>query len=138
MKEAIILPRPLVQKLFAHAQLDMTAEICGLVSQTQDGALKNYPIPNVSDEPSHLFDMDSQAQIKVMTAMREKNESLFAIYHSHPSAPAEPSEKDQQALAYPEANYLIISLNTKGVLELRAWRKGDTAMQEVPLKILED
>ena len=54
--------------------------------------------------------------------MREQQEELFAIYHSHPTAPAEPSATDLEMANYPDALYLIISLNTKGVLEMRGFR----------------
>ncbi len=138
MTEAIVLPRPLVQKLFAHAQLDPGVEVCGLISSKDGQALRSYPIANVAGEPSHLFDMDGQEQISAMKNMRDKGEELFAIYHSHPTAPAEPSDRDRKELAYPDAAYLIISLNTKGVLELRAWRAANETMREIPLKIIGD
>lgn len=137
MTNAIVLPRPLVQKLFAHAQSEPGTEVCGLVSGKNGSPLRHYPIANVSGEPSHLFDMDRAQQLGALKSMREKGEELFAIYHSHPTAPAEPSARDVEQLAYPEAVYLIISLNTKGVLELRAWRARQQSMDEIPLKILE-
>ena len=65
--------------------------------------------------------MSAPGQIEAMRQMREQGETLFAIYHSHPHAPAEPSHLDIEQANYPEALYLIISLNTKGVLELRAF-----------------
>lgn len=138
MTDAIVLPRRLVQKMFAHAQLTPGAEVCGLLSSQDGRPIGHYPIPNASEEPARLFAMDSAAQISAMKKLRTRGETLFAIYHSHPGAPAEPSLRDQAELAYPEAAYLIISLNTKGVLELRAWRQRGETLQEVPLKILED
>ncbi len=138
MSETIILPRNLVQKLFAHAQTDPALEVCGLISSRNGEPLRHYPVANVAGEPDHLFDMDQAGQVAAMKAMRERGEELFAIYHSHPSAPAEPSAQDRELLAYPDAVYLIISLNTKGVLELRAWRSADCGMAEVPLRIIED
>ncbi len=60
--------------------------------------------------------------------MRENGEALFAIYHSHPTSPAEPSAIDLELAAYPDALYLIISLNTKGVLEMRGFRLNDNKM----------
>jgi proteasome lid subunit RPN8/RPN11 len=66
--------------------------------------------------------------------MRERGEELFAIFHSHPQAPAEPSATDLELAAYPDALYLIVSLNTKGVLELRGFRiDASRAVEEVEL-----
>jgi proteasome lid subunit RPN8/RPN11 len=46
---------------------------------------------------------------------------LFAIYHSHPDTPPLPSAEDLAQAAYPEAFYLIVSLATKGTLQLRGF-----------------
>jgi len=67
--------------------------------------------------------------------MRERGEELFAIYHSHPSSPATPSIIDLEEAGYPEALYLIISLNTKGVLEVRGFRLNGHDAKEVPLEL---
>lgn len=136
--EPLILPRPLVQKLFAHAQSEPGAEVCGLIGAIDGEARSHYPVPNRAPEPNRLFEMDEQAQIAAMKAMRERGEELFAIYHSHPAAPPEPSDRDNAEIGYPEAWYLIISLNIKGVLEMRAWRMEDGGFREYRVKILRE
>jgi proteasome lid subunit RPN8/RPN11 len=62
--------------------------------------------------------MDARAQIAAMRTMRQRDEELFAIYHSHPNAPATPSQKDLQQAAYPGVVYLIVSLRD---CEVRAY-----------------
>ena len=79
--------------------------------------------------------MEPGSQIKALRDMRTHNEELFAIYHSHPSSAAEPSATDLAEAAYPEALYLIISLNTRGVLELRGFHLQDGQSREVELVI---
>jgi len=81
--------------------------------------------------------MEPQAQIDTLRCMRERDETLFAIYHSHPDTPPSPSALDLEQPGYPEALYLIISLNTRGVLEMRGWRLAPQ-LQEVELRINED
>lgn len=134
MAEAI-LPRPLVNQLLTHAQHSPDVEVCGLIGRAGDGGLNVYPVANVAGEADHLFAMDPKQQIDAMRRMRESGEELFAIYHSHPHAPAEPSVRDLSEAAYPEALYLIISLNTKGVLEMRGFRlqQGQVANVELHL-----
>ena len=68
--------------------------------------------------------------------MRDKNEELFAIYHSHPTAPAIPSATDIKLATYPDAVFLIISLNTKGVLELRGFKINNKSAKPVEELIL--
>ena len=79
--------------------------------------------------------MEPAAQIEAMRRMREGGEELFAIYHSHPHAPAEPSAQDLQEAAYPEALYLIVSLDTKGVLEMRGFRLHHGEVDRVDLEV---
>jgi proteasome lid subunit RPN8/RPN11 len=72
-----------------------------------------------------------------MKQIRDKQQNLFAIYHSHPTAPAIPSATDIEQASYPDAVHLIISLNTKGVLELRAFRINEQQVTELGLSLVE-
>lgn len=122
MPSIIPLPRALVNQLLHYAQTSPEREVCGLIGAKNGAPTRCYPIGNAASSPSTHFQLDAQGQIDAMRAMRENGEDLFAVFHSHPSAPAQPSAEDAAQAAYPEALYLIISLNTKGVLELRGFR----------------
>ncbi|MGB1582042.1 MAG: Mov34/MPN/PAD-1 family protein [Nevskiales bacterium] len=138
MNKPLTLPRNLVQQLFHHAQSQPDSEVCGLLSQSSSGALQCHRIANVATNPQQAFVMEDKQLVKAMQAIRENGAELFAIYHSHPTAPAIPSAKDLTEAGYPEAWHLIISLNTKGVLELRCWRLQNDAACETELRIIED
>ena len=129
----IQLPRTLVNQILTHAQRSPEDEVCGLIAVRQGRPSHSYPVENVADEPDHLFNMDPKGLIDTMRVMREKGEELFAIYHSHPHAPALPSATDIKQAAYPEALYLIVSLNTEGVLEMQGFRlkQGDVVVEEL-------
>lgn len=94
------------------------SEICGLIGEKNNVPSHCYPIQNASKNPAKQFLLDAKEQIDAMKLMRGKGEKLFAIYHSHPTSPAKPSKTDLELAAYPDALYLIISLKTKGVLEM--------------------
>lgn len=134
-----LIPRPLATKLLFEAQKRPDEEVCGLVGAGDDGLPRSlYPVANAAAERAHRFEMDPEDQIRAMKEMRERGESLWAVYHSHPDAPPEPSARDLAEIGYPEALYLIISLNIKGVLEMRAWRPDDTGgMREVTLRVMD-
>jgi len=134
-KQTIKLPRTLANELLHQAQLGDKNEICGLVAAKNGHAQHCYPIPNTAEQPQTRYIMDPASQINALRHIRENNEVLFAIYHSHPSSPAEPSVTDIAEASYPEALYLIISLNTKGVLEIRGFRLQDGQSIEVELII---
>lgn len=129
----IAIPKKIVQELLHHAQQTPEQEVCGLISSQDNVPCQSYPINNTANNPGRFFNLDASQQIQAMTQMRENNEQLFAIYHSHPTAPAVPSTTDMDQANYPEALYIIISLNTKGVLELRAYRIAEAQFFEVPL-----
>lgn len=131
------LPRTLINQILHHAQSAPEEEVCGLIGANADGAMHLYPVANVAVDSHHLFTMEPAGQIDAMRRMREAGETLFAIYHSHPHAPAAPSPLDLQQAAYPEALYLIISLDTKGVLEMRGYRLRESAVEVVELELLE-
>jgi proteasome lid subunit RPN8/RPN11 len=130
------LPRPLINQLLHHAQQSSSTEVCGLIGGKGGVATRCYPIANIASAPRRLFAMDPAQQIAAMRAMRECGEELFAIYHSHPDSPPLPSPADLAQANYPEALYLIISLQTRGVLEMRGFRLKDNSIVEVQLETI--
>lgn len=137
MTFSVTLPRTLVNKILAHAQHSPEDEVCGLIGAEDDKAVDIYPVKNVAEDPHTLFQMDPKQQIDAMREMREQGHELFAIYHSHPHTPAAPSATDLEQANYPDALYLIISLNTTGVLEMRGFHLEGGKASEVELKIHE-
>ncbi len=129
--------RPLATRLLFEAQKQPDVEVCGFLGARDGEPCEIYPVRNVAADPARRFEMDPRDQIAAMKTMRENGETLFAIYHSHPSAPPEPSIHDLEGLGYPDALYLIISLNIKGVLEMRAWQRADGEMAERVLTVMD-
>lgn len=135
MTSKVSLPRCLINQLLHHAQRSCSDEVCGLIAAKGGVPTRCYPIANVAATPQRLFAMDPTQQIAAMRAMREGGEELFAIYHSHPDSPPLPSATDLAQANYPDVLYLIISLQTRGVLEMRGFRLKDRAIIEIPLEI---
>jgi [CysO sulfur-carrier protein]-S-L-cysteine hydrolase len=133
--QTLELPRPLVNKILAHAQSNTNMEVCGLIGNDATGEKIYYAIDNISNNPNCRFLMDAPQQINAMKKMRDKQQQLFAIVHSHPSADAKPSQLDIAESNYKNVFYVIISLNTTGVLEMRAYTQTNDAMQEVELTL---
>ncbi|WP_123589723.1 Mov34/MPN/PAD-1 family protein [Salinisphaera orenii] len=134
---ALKISRPLATRLLFEAQKQPDTEVCGFLSALDGHPREIYPVANVADDPARRFEMDPADQIRAMKTMRERGETMLAIYHSHPSAPPEPSVHDLDGLGYPDALYLIISLNIKGVLEMRAWQRQDDRMIEHTLTVMD-
>jgi [CysO sulfur-carrier protein]-S-L-cysteine hydrolase len=132
------IPRKLTNELLHLAQLSPDAEICGLVGAINAVPQSCYPVDNIADSPINRFQLDAKQQIAAMKMLRDKGEELFAIYHSHPHAPAEPSRRDIEEATYHNTIYLIISLNTKGVLEMRGYKLDGAQAHEVVLQLRDE
>ncbi len=134
-EQPVPLPRTLVNRLLGAAQRSPQAEVCGLVASRGDRPEEMYPVTNVAGQPGKLFRMEPKELIDSMRRIRERGEELFAIYHSHPHGPATPSATDLREAEYPDALYLIVSLGTEGVLEMRGYRLNGESAREVALEI---
>lgn len=128
----IALPHHIIKEIVAHAESQNEHEVCGLVSRNPDNRFHRYPVKNVANNSHCRFIMDPQEQIEAMRTIRENNESLFAIYHSHPDGPALPSLTDLMEAAYPDALNLIVSLSQQPP-EVRGFFIQDQHFAEVKL-----
>lgn len=137
-QDEIQIPRKITNQLLHLAQISPDYEVCGLIGSKNGLPTHCYPIKNISEHPQQRFLLDAGQHISAMTKMRELGEELFAIYHSHPTAPAQPSTYDLELTTYPEALYLIISLNTKGILEMRGFKMHQKTALEIPLIMNDD
>ncbi|MBT3506280.1 MAG: M67 family metallopeptidase, partial [Methylococcales bacterium] len=90
----IRIPRRITNELLHLAQLSPTKEVCGLVGSKAGIPHRCYPVDNIAECPEQRFLLDAQQQIQAMTTIRERGEDFFAIFHSHPTSPAIPSETD--------------------------------------------
>ena len=134
IKAPVVLPRPLVNQLLTEAQNSPGAEVCGLIGKSRDGS-HCYPITNVAEDPAHQFLLDGAELFNAIRKMSERGEKPYAIYHSHPTAPAYPSATDQRWAAYPDYLYLIISLDITGVLQIRGFQLRGEQIDEIALEI---
>jgi proteasome lid subunit RPN8/RPN11 len=137
-QEHIQIPRKITNQLLHLAQISPDLEVCGLIGSKNGQPSSCYPIKNTAEQPQQRFQLDPSQQISAMTKMRAQGEELFAIYHSHPTSPAIPSVTDLNLASYPGALYLIISLNTKGILEMRGFKINQQSAQEIVLSLGED
>ena len=117
-----------------HALSDPASEVCGLIGGNDDRACNIYPVKNIAESPKDSFFMDPQDQIATMRLLREKNEILWGIYHSHPDTQAIPSQRDLDQAAYPGVFYFIISL-VEDSLVLNAYEFDGEKFEKINLEI---
>ena len=83
------------------------------------------PLANRRDDsPRNRFEVTpGDVRLAEKTA-REKNLELIGWYHSHPDAPARPSEYDREH-AWPWYSYIIVSVQSGQPRDMNSWRLRD-------------
>ena len=99
----VVFSRQIVNQILTHAMHHSSVEVCGLVSAKDGVPFEAYPIRNCACNSSVRFEMEPKQLIDTVRSFRESDETLFAIYHSHPTSAAIPSETDVAEAEYPEA-----------------------------------
>ncbi|MEX0868121.1 MAG: M67 family metallopeptidase [Nitriliruptoraceae bacterium] len=114
--------------LVAHAREDAPYEVCGLLGIRDDGGITHYRIDNAERSMTHYV-MDGKQLLRAMRQIEDEGWELV-IYHSHPHTQAYPSETDIRLAAYPEATYVIITLQDRDNPDVRAFRIRDGEVTE--------
>jgi len=101
----------ILDEIVEHAKSCYPAEGCGLItgSAASMTGIRFIPMANVAQSAAE-FEMAPAELIKVLKDLRNADERLLAIYHSHPHGPDRPSKTDVERAYYPEAAHLIVSL----------------------------
>jgi proteasome lid subunit RPN8/RPN11 len=122
----------MVDELIAHARDDLPNECCGLIAARDGQAVQLYRATNAEASPVR-YGLDPREQYEIMTEIEERGWELGAIYHSHTKSAAYPSQTDVNLAFYPEALYLIVSLENSDAPDVRAFRIADGQIDEVGL-----
>jgi proteasome lid subunit RPN8/RPN11 len=118
-----------IQRIEAHGAETYPHECCGaLLGRESEGSrevLDLVPLPNRrNDSPRNRFELaPNDVRLAEKTA-REKHLELLGWYHSHPDAPARPSEFDREH-AWPWYSYIIVSIRKGEPREMASWRLRD-------------
>jgi [CysO sulfur-carrier protein]-S-L-cysteine hydrolase len=127
------LPGEMAEELFAHAREEAPNECCGMIGAANGMPRSLYRAKNAEASPLR-YNLDPQDQFRIMKQMEERGEELAAIYHSHTSSPAYPSQTDVNLAAYPDALYIIVSL-VEGERPIRAFWIRDARIEEAELSV---
>ena len=117
--------------LVEHSWSDFPYEVCGLLGVEPDGTLHHFPITNAERSMTYYV-MDAKELLKAMREIEDAGWGL-AIYHSHTHTHAYPSDTDVRLAAYPEATYLIVTLQDRDQPDIRAFSILDGVVTEKPV-----
>lgn len=125
----------LVKEMTEHARRDFPHEACGIVASAAGRPIKVFTMSNADRSP-YTYRLDPKEQLQVFDEIEREGWELFGIYHSHTKTDAYPSETDLRLAFYPQAHYLIVSLQDPESPELRCHRIVDGVVDEEEVRVL--
>jgi [CysO sulfur-carrier protein]-S-L-cysteine hydrolase len=135
-RQSFELDRATWQTLVDRAWSDFPYEVCGLLGTRPDGSIVHYPIDNAERSMTYYV-MEPKQLLRAMREIEDEGYGL-AIYHSHTHTQAYPSATDIRLAAYPEATYLIVTLQDRDAPEVRAYTILDGVVTERPVVVRDE
>ncbi|BAY08106.1 Mov34/MPN/PAD-1 family protein [Calothrix sp. NIES-2098] len=131
-----------LQNIRTHAQSTYPDECCGIIfgHTTSEGKTvvevmptenawntesANFPDDRTDETQRRRYAIAPQVMLQAQREARDRALNIIGIYHSHPDAPAIPSECDR-LYAWPEYSYIIVSVQKGKAETLQSWSLDDT------------
>ena len=129
------IPRQLIDEIVAHAREDLPNECCGMIAGSDGEASAIVRVENAAASPLR-YEMDPQGQYDALKTIEDGGAELLGIYHSHTRSAAYPSQTDvNQAVAWPEQLYVIVSLHDAEAPEVKAYWLKEMKIADAELDV---
>ncbi len=129
----LTLPGGFIEEMVAHAQEEAPNECCGIIAGVNGDASKLFRARNAEASP-YRYSVDPKDLFRIYRECEEKDWNFLAIYHSHTASEAYPSPTDVRLAFWPEAYYILVSLQDASKPVVRAFRILDGAVAEEELR----
>ena len=127
--------QPLIDEMVAHAREDLPNECCGMIGGRDGEATAVVRVANSAASPLR-YEMDPQGQYDALKSIEDGGGELLGIYHSHTKSAAYPSQTDvNQAVAWPDQVYVIVSLADPDEPDVKAYWLKDLKIADVALSV---
>ena len=143
--ESVLLRDALRDALIEHARREYPNEACGIVvgdrPAAEGGVALRFAATRNEDASPLRYRIHAADLLRLTLETDDADEVFWAIVHSHVRSPARPSPTDVGAAQYPDALYILVSLDPReadrstGVPSLRGWRIVDGHVHEVEVRI---
>ncbi|MCH8199453.1 MAG: M67 family metallopeptidase [Chloroflexi bacterium] len=121
--------------MVAHAIEEDPNECCGLLSGKDGKLTGHYRMRNAEQSP-YRYSMDGKELLMTLREIEDGGAELQVIYHSHTHSPAYPSATDVRLATWPDASYLLVSLENRDDPDIRVFRIVDGEVTEEPVAIV--
>lgn len=119
--DRLVVPGGVWDEIVAHAREGWPEEVCGILRGKDGSVTGMVRARNVAEDREIDYVVDEQTLFKQFE-FEDAGEEMVAVYHSHPAAPAYPSAIDARQATYPDAVYIICSLENPTAPVLRGYR----------------
>ena len=121
----MVLQPEAIEAMMKHAVAEYPEECCGAMVGVVDGDLRQvhaaWPMANHATSRARRFAVAPADYRRLEQRARESGVDLLGFYHSHPDAPAAPSDYDL-AHAWPHFSYVIVSVQASAPVAITSWR----------------
>jgi proteasome lid subunit RPN8/RPN11 len=131
-----IIAEEVLETISRHGVATFPDECCGALIESAGVIAEAFPLANTTSAGrARRFRIDPDGYRRAEARARELNGTLAGFYHSHPNAPARPSQYDLEH-AWPNLKYLIVSVNGGVAAEATVWQLRDdrSAFEEGELR----
>ncbi len=138
----VILSNAIMDEIRTQVASAFPEEGCGLLLGKFEEDLKtkrvveSRPMGNVfrKEERYHRYTIDPKEFLLAENEAETKGLEVVGIYHSHPNAPARPSQFDREH-AWPTLSYVVIEVRDSQPKEASSWILREDRMQFEPEEI---
>lgn len=133
-----------LKQMRMHAESTYPHECCGLLlGKIVDGVkvlVEVLPVANLREEEAkrNRYLISSEERFRAELAARKRGLGVIGCYHSHPDAPAKPSEFDREHAPFPVESFMIVSVQDGISQKLTSWVLSDDRAVFHPEEIIEE
>ena len=132
----LILKNEHIDAIICHAGEIYPHECCGIIAGKDARVESIIKIRNVVVS-SVEYSMSTTELKGALDELDSKGLEFIGVYHSHPTSVAYPSETDVINAAFPELDYIIVSLLDRDNPELKNFKMIDKKIQEEPFEVID-
>lgn len=124
-----------VDEMIVHAREEYPNECCGVLAAGGGQVVRLFRAENAEKSP-YRYNIDSRELLRIYKAIEDAGWELRGIYHSHTFTEAYPSPTDVRLAGWPDALYLLVSLQDPEKPELHGYYIREGQITEEPLRIV--
>jgi len=129
----LVIARPLLQAIAAHAYGAYPLEACGLlIGHPEEAHIVEFVPTRNAAASARVYTVDPRDHLRIERDAEDRGLQVVGVMHSHTHSEPYPSATDVAQAPDPDWHYLIVSLK-RGVPEIRSYRIVEGIITEVPI-----